>query len=66
MVRRFSRFAWSDMLFDVGRVEWKYGRNDNGTPKDWEEWNAVRVHLREAGELWNLRNSNYQRQRAKD
>lgn len=51
LVRRLSAWAWDDMLFDVGRVEWKYGRNDNGTPKNWTEWNNVRVHLREAGKL---------------
>lgn len=51
LVRRLSAWAWDDMLFDVGRVEWKYGRNENGTPKNWTEWNNVRVHLREAGKL---------------
>ena len=51
LVRRLSRFAWDDMLFDVGRVEWKYGRTDDGRPKDWTEWNYVRAHLREAGKL---------------
>ena len=51
LVRRLSAWAWDEMLFDVGRVEWKYGRNDNGTPKNWTEWNNVRVHLREAGKL---------------
>lgn len=51
LVRRLSRFAWDDMLFDVGRVEWKYGRMDDGQPKDWTEWNSVRAHLRESGML---------------
>lgn len=51
LVRRWSRFAWSEMLCDVSRVEWKYGRNDNGTPKDWDEWNDVREHLRESDSL---------------
>lgn len=50
-IRRLSRFAWEEMLFDVGRVEWKYGRNDNGTPVDWTEWNNVRNHLIETGRL---------------
>lgn len=51
LVRRLSAWAWDEMLFDVSRVEWKYGRNDNGAPKNWTEWNNVRVHLREAGKL---------------
>jgi len=50
-VRRLSRFAWNEMLWDVGRVEWKYGRTDDGKPKNWKEWDDVRVHLREAGKL---------------
>jgi hypothetical protein len=51
LVRRLSAWAWEEMLFDVGRVEWKYGRTDDGKPKNWTEWNNVRVHLREAGKL---------------
>jgi hypothetical protein len=51
LVRRLSRFAWEEMLRDVGRVEWKYGRTDDGKPKNWDEWNLVRAHLREAGKL---------------
>lgn len=51
LARRLSAWAWDEMLFDVGRVEWKYGRNDNGQPKNWTEWNNVRAHLREAGKL---------------
>ena len=51
VVRRLSRFAWRDMLWDVGRVESKYGRYDGGRVKDWVEWENVREHLREAGEL---------------
>lgn len=54
IIRRISRFAWREMLFDVARVEWKYGRYDDGTPKDWTEWNNVRNHLKETK---NLRNS---------
>ena len=42
LVRLLTRWAWDDFLFDVGRVEWKYGREDDGTPKDWDEWNNVR------------------------
>lgn len=26
LVRRLSAWAWDEMFFDVGRVEWKYGR----------------------------------------
>jgi hypothetical protein len=51
LVRRLSAWVWDEMLFDVSRVEWKYGRNDNGEPKNWTEWNNVRVHLRQAGRL---------------
>lgn len=51
VIRRLSAWAWEEMLFDVSRVEWKYGRNDNGTPKNWTEWNNVRVHLQETGNL---------------
>jgi hypothetical protein len=39
------------MLFDVARVEWKYGRNDDGLTKDWSEWHNIRVHLIESGRL---------------
>lgn len=48
LVRRLSRFAWEDMLWDVARVEWKYGRYDNGKPKNWTEWNNVRDHITES------------------
>lgn len=51
IIRRLSRFAWDEMLRDVGRVEWKFGRGDDGKPKDWTEWNNLRDHLREAGRL---------------
>jgi len=51
LVRRLSAWAWDEMLWDVGRVEWKYGRTDDGKPKNWTEWNNIRVHLREAGKL---------------
>jgi hypothetical protein len=57
LVRLLSRWAWDDFLFDVGRVEWKYGRMDSGAPKDWDEWNNVRDGLRDAGRLrapWEL------------
>lgn len=46
-VRLLSRWAWEDFLYDVGRVEMKYGRLDDGTPKDWTEWSNVRDGLRE-------------------
>lgn len=51
LARRLSRFAWEEMLWDVGRVEWKYGRTNDGKPINWTEWNNVRQHLREAGKL---------------
>ena len=51
LVRRLSRFAWDEMLYDVGRVEWKYGRENDGKPKNWTEWNNVRAHLLEVGSL---------------
>jgi hypothetical protein len=46
IVRRASRFAWNEMLFDVARAEWKFGRS-----KDWKEWMAVRAHLVDAQSL---------------
>lgn len=51
VVRRLSIFAWQEMLWDVGRVEWKYGRTEEGQPKNWTEWENVRGHLRETGYL---------------
>lgn len=51
LVRRLSAWAWDEMLLDVARVEWKFGRNDNGQPKNWTEWDNVRGHLRAAGRL---------------
>jgi hypothetical protein len=51
IVRRLSRFAWAEVMHDVARVEWKYGRNDDGLTKDWTEWDCIRVHLIEAGRL---------------
>ena len=51
LTRRLSAWAWEDMLRDVGLVEWKFGRNDDGTPKDWTEWDMIRDHLRDAGHL---------------
>lgn len=69
LVRRLSAWAWHDFLFDVGRVEWRYGRDQNGAAKDWAGWNAVREHLREAGQLRNadeLDSPNAQRERPAD
>ena len=51
IIRKLTAWAWDEMLFDVGRVEWKYGRTDDGKPKRWDEWDNVRDHLREAGKL---------------
>lgn len=51
LVRRLSRFAWDEMLYDVSRVEWKYGRENDGKPKNWTEWNNVRAHLLKVGNL---------------
>ena len=51
IVRRLTKWAWDEMLFDVSRVEWKYGRLDDGSPKNWNEWNNIRDHLREFGKL---------------
>ena len=48
-VRWLTRWAWNEMLWDVARVEWKFGRHDDGTPRDWCEWDSVREHLREHG-----------------
>ena len=52
MVRALTRFAWKNVLFDVGRVEWKFGRHDDNSPKDWVEWSNIRAHLKESGQLW--------------
>lgn len=34
---------------DVSRIEVRYGRYDDGSPKRWREWQGVRDHLNEAG-----------------
>jgi hypothetical protein len=51
IVRKLTKWAWEEMLFDVSRVEYKYGRLDDGSPKNWEEWNNIRLHLRESEKL---------------
>lgn len=51
MVRWMSRWAWSDLIYDAARVEWKYGRYDSGAPKQWDEWENLRDDLREIGAL---------------
>lgn len=51
LVRKLTSFAWKEMLWDVSRVEWKFGRNEDGSPKDWDEWNNIREHLVENGSL---------------
>lgn len=33
------------LAFAAARVEWKYGRTDDGKPKDWKEWNDLRECL---------------------
>lgn len=50
-IRRLSAWAWEEMLYDVSRVEWNFGRSNTGIPKNWTEWNNVRSHLREVGKL---------------
>ena len=42
LVRRYNALAW-----DASRVEWKYGRFDDGTPKEWPEWDNLRDSLAE-------------------
>ena len=42
LVRRYNSLA-----FDAARVEWKYGRSDDGKPKNWIEWNNLRESLAE-------------------
>ena len=43
------------LRFAAARVEWKYGRNDDGTPKRWKEWDDLREalgeHVRQPHEL---------------
>jgi hypothetical protein len=51
IIRKLTAWAWDEMLFDVGRVEWKYGRTEDGKPKSWTEWDNIRYHLIEAGKL---------------
>jgi len=51
LVRRLTRFAWQEFMQDVSRIEVRYGRNDDGSPKRWKEWQGVRDHLKEAGML---------------
>ena len=42
LVRRYNALAW-----DASRVEWKYGRTDDGKPKEWPEWDNLRDSLAE-------------------
>ena len=51
IVRSLSFFAWRDLVFDAARVEWKFGRNDDGSAIDWTEWADLRDDLRETGSL---------------
>lgn len=51
LVRFLTAWAWHDFLLSVSRVEWKYGRSIDGTPKDWQEWIDVRTSLKEVGQL---------------
>jgi hypothetical protein len=51
LIRRLTKFAWKEFLWDVSRVEWKFGRTNEGLPKDWDEWNNIREHLRELNSL---------------
>ena len=51
LIRALSKFAWDDFLFDVSRVEWKYGRYDNGKAKNWTEWENIRLYLKELNAL---------------
>lgn len=34
--------AAEDLINSVARVDWKFGCNDDGTKKDWQEWVDVR------------------------
>jgi hypothetical protein len=45
------REAISELLFDVARAEWKFGRNNDGSPKNWTEWNNIREHLKKFNAL---------------
>lgn len=47
LIRKFTKFAWGDLIYDVSRVEYKYGRRDNGQILDYHEWNQIRLHLLE-------------------
>jgi hypothetical protein len=37
----------TELRFAAARVEWKYGRTDDGKPKNWVEWNDLRDSLGE-------------------
>ena len=51
MTRRLTLWAWEEVVFNVARVEWKFGRHNNGRPKKWKEWDNVRDNLRELKRL---------------
>jgi hypothetical protein len=51
ITRRLTLWAWEEVVFNVARVEWKFGRHNNGRPKNWKEWNNVRDNLRELKRL---------------
>ena len=51
ITRRLTLWAWDEVVFNIARVEWKFGRHNNGRPKNWKEWDNVRDNLRELKKL---------------
>jgi hypothetical protein len=51
ITRRLTLWAWEEVVFNIARIESKYGRYDNRSPKNWTEWNNVRDNLRELNRL---------------
>jgi hypothetical protein len=51
ITRKITLWAWDEVVFNIARVEWKFGRHNNGRPKNWKEWNNVRDNLRELKRL---------------
>jgi hypothetical protein len=51
ITRRLTLWAWKEVVFNIARVECKYGRHNNGRPKKWKEWDNVRDNLRELKRL---------------
>ena len=38
-----------DLAFNAARIEWKFGRNDDGSLRDWTEWRELRDDIEKSG-----------------